>query len=54
MKYTLLATTALVAMTSAASAELSISMTGRIGFKTTEGAAKIDAVTANAGAAESA
>ena len=39
MKHTLLATTALVALTGAASAELSISMTARIGLQTTEGVA---------------
>jgi outer membrane protein OmpU len=39
MKHTLLATTALVAMTGAAAAELTISGTGRIGLKTTEGSA---------------
>jgi outer membrane protein OmpU len=39
MKNTLLATTALVTMTGAASAELSISMTARIGLQTTEGVA---------------
>ena len=50
MKHTLLTTTALVAMTGAASAELTISGTGRIGVMTTEGAAAVTAVTANAGA----
>jgi hypothetical protein len=50
MKHTLLTTTALVAMAGAAAAELTISGTGRIGVRTTEGAAKVDAVTANAGA----
>jgi outer membrane protein OmpU len=50
MKHTLLATTALVAMTGAAAAELTISGTGRIGIRTTEGAAAVTAVTANAGA----
>jgi outer membrane protein OmpU len=39
MKHTLLASTALVALTGAASAELSISMTARIGLQTTEGVA---------------
>jgi outer membrane protein OmpU len=39
MKHTLLATTALVTMTGAAAAELSISMTARIGLQTTEGTA---------------
>jgi outer membrane protein OmpU len=39
MKHTLLATTALVAFTGAASAELSITATARIGLKTTEGSA---------------
>jgi len=37
MKHTLLATTALVAMTGAAAAELTISATARVGLKTTEG-----------------
>ena len=50
MKHTLLTTTALVVMTGAASAELTISGTGRIGVRTTEGAAAVTAVTANAGA----
>ena len=50
MKHTLLATTALVAMTGAAAAELTISGSGRIGIKTTEGAAAVTAVTANAAA----
>jgi len=44
MKHTLLATTALVAMTGAASAELSISATGRIGLSTTEGNAVVTEV----------
>jgi len=39
MKNTLLATTALVAMTGAAAAEVTISATGRIGIMSTEGAA---------------
>jgi outer membrane protein OmpU len=39
MKHTLLATTALVALTGAAAAEISITATGRIGLKTTEGKA---------------
>ena len=39
MKHTLLATTALVTMAGAAAAELSISMTARIGLQTTEGTA---------------
>jgi outer membrane protein OmpU len=39
MKHTLLATTALVTMAGAAAAELSISMTARIGLQTTEGSA---------------
>ena len=39
MKHTLLASTALVALTSAASAELSISASARIGLMTTEGSA---------------
>ena len=41
MKHTLLATTALVAMTGAASAELTISATGRVGFLMTEGSAAV-------------
>ena len=41
MKHTLLATTALVALTSAAAAEISITATGRIGLKTTEGKAAV-------------
>jgi outer membrane protein OmpU len=42
MKHTLLATTALVALTGAASAaELSISMTARVGLKSTEGTAEV-------------
>jgi outer membrane protein OmpU len=45
MKHTLLATTALVAMTGAAAAELSITATGRIGLTTTEGVAAKGAVT---------
>jgi len=45
MKHTLLATTALVAMTGAAAAELTISATGRIGLKTTEGVAAVGATT---------
>ena len=49
MKHTLLATTALVAMSGAAAAELSISATGRIGLTTTEGTvAKTVAVKAGA------
>jgi outer membrane protein OmpU len=40
MKHTLLATTALVAMTGAAAAEWSISATGRVGLLTTEGTAE--------------
>ena len=46
MKHTLLATTALVAISSAASAEITISGTARIGMVTTEGAAavKVDSV----------
>ena len=43
MKYTLLATTALVGMAGAAAAELTISGTGRIGLMTTEGSAKVAA-----------
>jgi len=50
MKHTLLATTALVAMTGAAAAEITISGTARIGMVTTEGAAAVTAVTANAAA----
>jgi outer membrane protein OmpU len=41
MKHTLLATTALVALTGAAAAEISITATGRIGLKTTEGSAAV-------------
>jgi len=44
MKHTLLATTALVAMTGAAAAEITISGTARIGMVTTEGAAAATAV----------
>jgi len=43
MKHTLLATTALVAMTGAAAAEISITATGRIGLISTEGSAAKDA-----------
>jgi hypothetical protein len=43
MKHTLLASTALVALTSAAAAEITISGTARIGLVTTEGAAKVNA-----------
>jgi outer membrane protein OmpU len=43
MKHTLLATTALVAISSAASAEITISGTARVGLVTTEGAAAKDA-----------
>ena len=50
MKNTLLATTALVAMTGAAAAELTISGTGRIGVRSTEGAAATSRVAAKAGA----
>ncbi|MDB3910264.1 porin [Paracoccaceae bacterium] len=50
MKHTLLATTALVAMTGAAAAEITISGSARIGMVTTEGAAAVTAVTANAAA----
>ena len=46
MKHTLLATTALVAMTGAAAAEITISGTARIGVVTTEGAAAVAAGTA--------
>ena len=49
MKHTLLATTALVAMTGAAAAEITVSGTGRIGIKTTEGAAATGRVAAVAG-----
>lgn len=45
MKNTLLATTALVSMAGAASAELTISGTGRIGLVTTEGSAAVAAKT---------
>jgi outer membrane protein OmpU len=41
MKHTLLASTALVALTGAAAAEITISGTARIGLKTTEGAAAV-------------
>ena len=44
MKHTLLATTALVAMTGAAAAEITISGSARIGVRTTEGAAAVGAV----------
>ena len=44
MKHTLLATTALVAMTGAAAAELTISGSGRMGLQSTEGHAAADAV----------
>jgi outer membrane protein OmpU len=56
MKHTLLATTALVAMTGAAFADFTISGTGRIGLLTTEGVKGSDAtwtagaISANAGA----
>jgi outer membrane protein OmpU len=50
MKHTLLATTALVAVTGAAAAEITISGTARLGMVTTEGAAAVTAVTTNAGA----
>jgi outer membrane protein OmpU len=43
MKHTLLATTAVVALTSAAAAEITISGTARIGLVTTEGAAAVTA-----------
>jgi outer membrane protein OmpU len=43
MKHTLLATTALVALTGAAAAEITISGTARIGLVTTEGAAAVAA-----------
>ena len=45
MKHTLLATTALVALTGAAAAEITISGTARIGVVTTEGAAAVAAGT---------
>ena len=45
MKHTLLATTALVALTGAAAAEITISGTARIGVLTTEGAAAVAAGT---------
>jgi outer membrane protein OmpU len=45
MKHTLLATTALVAMTGAAAAELTISATGRVGLQTTEGLVGVSATT---------
>jgi len=45
MKHTLLATTALVAMTGAAAAEVTVTATARVGLRTTEGTA---AVAANA------
>jgi outer membrane protein OmpU len=45
MKHTLLATTALVAMTGAAAAEITVSGTGRIGVRTTEGVAASGGVT---------
>ena len=49
MKHTLLATTALIAMTGAAAAEITVSGTGRVGIKTTEGAAATGRVAAKAG-----
>ena len=45
MKHTLLATTALVAMTGAAAAEITVSGTGRIGVRSTEGVAASGGVT---------
>ena len=45
MKHTLLATTALVALTGAAAAEISITATGRIGLVSTEGSAAVAATT---------
>jgi outer membrane protein OmpU len=45
MKHTLLATTALVAMTGAAAAEITVSGTGRIGVRSTEGVAASPAAT---------
>jgi outer membrane protein OmpU len=49
MKHTLLATTALVAMTGAAAAEITVSGTGRVGVRSTEGAAATARVAATAG-----
>jgi outer membrane protein OmpU len=49
MKNTLLATTALVAMTGAAAAEITVSGTGRVGIRTTEGAAATGRVAAVGG-----
>jgi outer membrane protein OmpU len=49
MKNTLLTTTALVALTGAAAAEITVSGTGRIGIRTTEGAAAVAASAAVAG-----
>ena len=49
MKNTLLTTTALVALTGAAAAEITVSGTGRIGVRTTEGAAAVAASPAVAG-----
>jgi outer membrane protein OmpU len=45
MKHTLLATTALVALTGAAAAEITVSGTGRIGVRSTEGVAASGGVT---------
>jgi outer membrane protein OmpU len=55
MKHTLLASTALVALTSAANAEITISGTARIGMVTTEGAAAVavDSTMSTTAAAES-
>ena len=49
MKHTLLATTALIAMTGAAAAEITVSGTGRVGIRSTEGAAATGRVAAVAG-----
>ena len=43
MKHTLLATTALVAMTGAAAAEVTVTATARVGLRTTEGTAAVGA-----------
>jgi outer membrane protein OmpU len=50
MKHTLLASTAFVALTGAAAAEITISGTARIGLRTTEGAAAVTAVAQTYGA----
>ena len=49
MKNTLLTTTALVALAGAAAAEITVSGTGRLGIRTTEGAAAVAATPAVAG-----